>query len=91
MTAHILTWILMSLSMATHTIYRETNRYDLLPDDERKEWNITYEVILFKSLYMNLLKLLDPTLIVEEVQRVEETSKRHHSDASSKTLIVANK
>ena len=81
----------MSLSMATHTIYRETNRYDLLPDDERKEWNITYEVILLKSLYMNLLKLLDPTLIVEEVQRAEETSKRHHSDVSSKTLIVANK
>ena len=41
MAAHILTWILMSLSMATHTTQRETNRCDLLPDDERKERNET--------------------------------------------------
>lgn len=52
-----------------------------------KKWNITYEVILLKSLYRNLLKLLDPTLIVE-VQRVEKTSKRHHSDESSKTWLL---
>ena len=36
---------------------------------------------------MNLLKPLDPTLIVE-VQRVEKTCKRHHSDESSKTLVL---
>lgn len=54
------------------------------------EENINYEAVLLKPLYLNLPKLLDTALSIEEMERVEEPGKRHHGDTPGKIQIFVN-